>query len=346
MVISNSNFETSCEIKRGFLKIPSITVVTKIKNLQDIPVTILFQKIKLNVVTGGQGCDLGSKIDMARFETINYKDTARLEMVFEFGFDKLSLIERNQHGDLYFNVKPMIGIVTTENPVKFSIVEFAEYQAIVPQSDWINWRHDFAGQFKIIPVNLDIETTLSKMIIEFGAYDYESLFYRIFDLLRSVDDSDKKIQYEFVTTEMGGGSFKKKIEEMLNRANITIFISAFLDSSLFEILKRKATEGVKILVLTSDIEAIQRSPKGVKQTVPELRTFCEVKTNNKRHSRLIIVDEQEAIISSGDLTSYSLNHNFESGIYTNNEGIVKQSVNFFYKMWNDDNSKQISQINE
>jgi len=71
----------------------------------------------------------------------------------------------------------------------------------------------------------------------------------------------------------------------------------------------------------------------------------EVKNYQKLHSKIYIFDEKSVIISSGNLTNNGLTHNYEYGIFINEEHIISEVINDFNLLLNDEEIGQIT-LNE
>jgi phosphatidylserine/phosphatidylglycerophosphate/cardiolipin synthase-like enzyme len=63
------------------------------------------------------------------------------------------------------------------------------------------------------------------------------------------------------------------------------------------------------------------------------RTQDEVRGDNLVHSRMLISDDRELLISSADLTRDQLYDEFNAGIYTRDPEVISQAIEFFDEMW-------------
>ena len=62
-------------------------------------------------------------------------------------------------------------------------------------------------------------------------------------------------------------------------------------------------------------------------------TRGNLRKNELLHSRLIIIDDKEILVSSADLTRDQLFDQFNAGIYTRDEESIKEAILFFENMW-------------
>jgi hypothetical protein len=104
-----------------------------------------------------------------------------------------------------------------------------------------------------------------------------------------------------------------------------------LEEYIFEKLqyKQKIDLYMPYFIHTSPIYHKKLHVKGIGEKVNE----C---LNNAKHTiRIIsmIIDDQELIISSADLTRDGLYDEFNAGIYTNDEDTIKSSIEYFDNIW-------------
>jgi phosphatidylserine/phosphatidylglycerophosphate/cardiolipin synthase-like enzyme len=59
------------------------------------------------------------------------------------------------------------------------------------------------------------------------------------------------------------------------------------------------------------------------------------KSNWKIHSRMVIVDKHEVLISSSDLDRNGLIDQYNAGIYTSDKETVEAAIKFFENIWNE-----------
>jgi len=126
---------------------------------------------------------------------------------------------------------------------------------------------------------------------------------------------------------------------MIEGANDSILISTrgidLLHDSLID--KTVIDDDIDIRILTNATSASGPRRKMKIAVMNELisRLQGNVREDELVHSRMVIVDEQEIVISSADLTRDQLYDEFNAGIYTQDQEEVEQAVEFFETMWED-----------
>ncbi|WP_287584169.1 phospholipase D-like domain-containing protein [Candidatus Borrarchaeum sp.] len=130
-----------------------------------------------------------------------------------------------------------------------------------------------------------------------------------------------------------------KISEVLNNAKHTLLImSPYIDMHYKEITNLSARNPLlDIRIITRPKDEIGGERKKISKHAINLlkkATKGKLKHLDIIHSRLIIVDNQEIILSSADLTLEGLADEFNAGIYTRDPELVKQSIDYFENTWN------------
>jgi len=129
-----------------------------------------------------------------------------------------------------------------------------------------------------------------------------------------------------------GNHLIKCIKEARNKI---LIICPFIKVNVVDAILEKVPKYVDILTLTrlekidivrgvSDIEALEK-----------LMVRGEVRINSRVHAKLLIVDENAALISSANLTFSGLYYNFECGVFTDETNVVTRAVSFFKEVWED-----------
>ncbi len=126
--------------------------------------------------------------------------------------------------------------------------------------------------------------------------------------------------------------------EMIRRAEKTIKISSPFIDMLYEELVSVAKEkpDIEIKIITRPARDIKGFRERIAKNVLDILNVAS-KGNLKKidiiHSRIIIIDENEVLISSADLTRDSLFDEFNAGIWTQNKNTVKQAIEYFNNIW-------------
>lgn len=129
-----------------------------------------------------------------------------------------------------------------------------------------------------------------------------------------------------------------KIQMGFSNANHTIrIISPYIDM-LYEDITNLKNRNPSLIVKI--ITRPKRDINGMRERIGKnafdllkIATSGNLKTLNIIHSRLIIIDDQELIITSADLTREGLFDEFNAGIYTNDKEAIKDSVDYFENIW-------------
>jgi|SRR5579872_5049460 len=113
-------------------------------------------------------------------------------------------------------------------------------------------------------------------------------------------------------------------------------LSPYVDMYLVKPLLGQHEKGVKIFMVTRDINEVQDR----KQNREALKYFQKAlginhKVNSLIHSRIIIRDELDALVSSADLTQDSLRLNYNTGIILSDPVLVQKLVNYFNQAFKD-----------
>ena len=95
---------------------------------------------------------------------------------------------------------------------------------------------------------------------------------------------------------------------------------------------------------TLSIKAITRpkEDKGVnKKIIDQLNkhTKGNCRSNWKLHSRMVIVDNREVLISSSDLDRNGLIDQYNAGIWTREKETVEEAIKFFENIWKESEEK-------
>jgi len=125
---------------------------------------------------------------------------------------------------------------------------------------------------------------------------------------------------------------------MINTSSKSLkIISPYTDLHLIEelesIVKKKID--IKLIVRKTD-ENDSRFTHDVKQAFPHLQRLLQsnLKQNDKVHARLIIKDENEALIMSSDLKQDSMHDLINCGISVTDLSTVSHLSTFFNDVWN------------
>jgi len=106
-----------------------------------------------------------------------------------------------------------------------------------------------------------------------------------------------------------------------------------LHDELIKIITEKTELSFKMICRPND-------DKGANKKVIDLlnkHTKGNCKSNWKIHSRMVIVDKHEVLISSSDLDRNGLIDQYNAGIYTSDKETVEAAIKFFENIWDESN---------
>jgi len=131
------------------------------------------------------------------------------------------------------------------------------------------------------------------------------------------------------------------IYQMIGRAKSKITIIGywvFKMSDFFERLE-KLSKNIEITFILND-EKIETHSKEIKKnwnknTKPKIlqlnRKLFSKEKLNKLHSKVIIIDDNEILITSANLTLVAMENNIETGIWTKDKKIIEACIDIFEK---------------
>lgn len=131
----------------------------------------------------------------------------------------------------------------------------------------------------------------------------------------------------------------KTVREMFRRAKRIIRISSLFVDMLYEelISIAKEKQELEILIITRPAKDIKGFRERIARNVLDILSVAS-KGNLKKidiiHSRMIIIDDNEVLVSSADLTRDSLFDEFNAGIWTKNKDTVRKAIEYFDNIWN------------
>ena len=172
------------------------------------------------------------------------------------------------------------------------------------------------------------------------------MLYLIFDNRHSIL-TRKNIQLEFWETWDDYGSndemlftiptedesLKDEIERMIDESQESLLIiSPFCDMTFISQLLNAKDTGIIVRIILRDNKDIKGLAKdGLEQIKKKFPN--NYKLNKNIHSRMVICDNKEIIVSSADLDQKSLQSLLNIGIKTSNKKLVKKAISFFEQVW-------------
>ncbi len=131
------------------------------------------------------------------------------------------------------------------------------------------------------------------------------------------------------------------IHQMIGRAKSKITIIGYWVFKMNELFERldELSKNVKIIFILNDEEIETHSKQIIKDwhgnskpIIFELnRKLFTKKQLNKLHSKVIIIDDQEILITSANLTFTAMNENIETGVWSRDKKIISACIEIFDK---------------
>jgi len=215
-------------------------------------------------------------------------------------------------------------------------------ECVAHQADWLllgiiaeiiynEIREEFEPQIKKFEELENLEKRLESEIIP-----------RVF--MRSIIEANEKlskIEHHLITNTPEEHQLTDKIRRLIDNAKQELLLVGWIDTEFLEELKNAKKRGVEIKIITKTPD--KGSPAAAQTAFPRLIKLLGVKSiglNPRRHSRLLVVDNEFCIIGSADFTTHSAKSNFEGAIFTNNPKLIDDAKIHFYAIWNDTETKR------
>ena len=129
-------------------------------------------------------------------------------------------------------------------------------------------------------------------------------------------------------------SIEDTIRDMLQRAGHSIRISTrqmdMFDDELIRL--KQSNPDLEITVLSRGPEGAEGARKKIAGTSFVRMKKAGIKLPIEQillHSRMVVIDEQEVLVSSADLDYTQMEKEFNSGIWTDNPDVVAEAIRYF-----------------
>ncbi len=146
----------------------------------------------------------------------------------------------------------------------------------------------------------------------------------------------KGVKHEIYLTSSEERTLHLKIDEMLMKAEEEILIAAWIDTVSLDKIADARKRGIEFRIITHK----PSGPKRVTEAFSRLLGLVgkdKIKLCPLLHNRMLVIDRKELLFGA-DLTSDSLETNYDAGIWTNNPLLINRLVKRFEEMWGDDRS--------
>jgi hypothetical protein len=168
----------------------------------------------------------------------------------------------------------------------------------------------------------DIGETISKLIERRGFLE------------SSLEKMRTAVPAEFIYTEPLHKKLKERVIAMLDIAkpNDVIRIMGYFGSPLLDKFYSILEKGCQLRLITR--KELDKESEDATIRIAKLNPEF-VRVHKTAQGRLLVVGNKEAVISSADLKSDSLDINYEAGICTNNPVVIEDVIRFFDKIWDE-----------
>lgn len=196
----------------------------------------------------------------------------------------------------------------------------------VPREEWNRWMERWGKNIKMITMRGNLTKRFDGLKSKWNLRDD-------FDLLDSMLDRCEglkrpEVEHDLICTLPPKTEIRSKVEEMLGKAQESVLItSPYFDGSMVGQIDRLVKKGVKVSLVTRPKKSQNKANEQALDLVEKMGV--KVKFDNMIHGRLLVVDEREALVSSADLTSDSLDSNLEVAIHTASPTVVRKAIEFF-----------------
>jgi hypothetical protein len=171
---------------------------------------------------------------------------------------------------------------------------------------------------------------LEELRRRWGLLTYEDVITRFIDLYEGVK-LERPYELLFTDPRAGVKTIKTRLGALVESRvwSEVDAVSLYLDQGGAEYLVKLRERGARVRLITRkpDKKAHEDALKTLRERGVELRV------NNMVHCRLIVFDEEAAIITTADLDAEGLDNQRQIGVYITDRATVKQCKTFFYRLW-------------
>lgn len=160
----------------------------------------------------------------------------------------------------------------------------------------------------------------------------------IYDMIPKIDviyDAITQLQTtenQFLGTSPSAREIKEKASQVIDStSNQDILLTGYFDSALLDKLLSALRRGVAVKLVVPPYSGRDRDNASATRRLKN--AGAEVKEHPSNHSRLLIIGDRSAMVSSADPKTDSLDQNYEAGIWTTNRTLVQRGRNFFEAIW-------------
>ena len=252
----------------------------------------------------------------------------------ELGFAKINAIENQRRELAKKDVHLKVGIygwLFTEKQIMKTLATGIQ-NIMIHESEWVDWLKSWGKETRLVSLSGNVVKRFDELKAAWKVSDDSELVSLMTDRLRETQLEKKA---DFLCTLPQKRTIEIRIKDMLARATSAseVMITGWVDQVLEPDIKRLAEEKVAVKLIIP--KGVTKPPsREVKDALSRLARYgVQIRANDWLHGRVLIVDDNEAVISSADLKTDSLAKNREAGIYTTDPTSVRHAGEFFGRVW-------------
>jgi hypothetical protein len=185
--------------------------------------------------------------------------------------------------------------------------------------------------------------------------EVEQTHQAIHRLISTIEDKTF-MRPKFLESSPAQRTFGEKVERVCDdfarggsSKGVEIYIAGYFDHHLLDKLKKILGNGGKVKIISPELT----KSKGDKTNLDALKRMenvgAEVRIHPMLHARIFHINwagnPWGVIVGSGDIKSDCLGgRRFDAGIWSNYPDIIKSTIDFFNRVWEDEGVKKLSEI--
>jgi hypothetical protein len=217
---------------------------------------------------------------------------------------------------------PYSSTLTVAGPIKYTDVFTVSLNV---------WKNALGlRDFEPLLVSKTSISRLEELRRRWGLLTYDDVITRFIDLYEGVK-LERPYELLFTDPRAGVKTIKTRLGALVESrvwSEVDV-VSLYLDQGGAEYLVKLRERGARVRLITrkTDKKAHEDALKTLRERGVELRV------NNMVHCRLIVFDEEAAIITTADLDAEGLDNQRQIGVYITDRATVKLCKTFFYRLW-------------
>lgn len=211
---------------------------------------------------------------------------------------------------------------------------YTENHIRITENDWLEYLKMWGKGIRTITVFNNSAKRLQEMWQKVGATSDEDFIEKLYENqieLGTLKKGEKISQY-FICTLPDERSIKDKAREILNRVasnKASALICGWVGSTLEPDVQNILKNGGEVKIICRPEEP----GKEVKDVLERIKkSGADIKKDKMMHARVIVGDE-ECMIMSADMNTFSLDSSREAGVYTTDPVVSERAKRFFEKVW-------------